>query len=137
MKIKVLLVMPNLEAQVIKIPANIKFIKAFVGENLSKIKLNENTMLIANKNAKLDDFNRIVGGNIVLGTFLIVSIKNNRRVSMKKKDIRKYINMFKLRKHQHKIDYYKEQYLEEYYSKQREIKLQNAKQNIEKIFKAA
>ena len=94
MKIKVLLVMPNKEVQVVKIPASIKFIKAFIGENLYRIKLNENTILIANEEAKLDEFNRILGGNIILGSFLIVSIKNNRRVSMRKKDIRKFTNMF-------------------------------------------
>jgi len=32
MKIKVLLVIPNQEVQMVKIPANIKFIKAFIGE---------------------------------------------------------------------------------------------------------
>ena len=114
MKIKVLLVMPGKEAQVVKIPASIKYIKAFIGENLFRIKLNENTTLIANKNAPHDEFNRIVGGNIILGTFFVVSIKNRRRISMKKKDIRKYTNMFKLRRHQKKIETYKEEYVAEY-----------------------
>lgn len=86
MKIKVLLVIPGKEVQTVRIPASIKFIKSFIGENLFRIKLDENTVLIANKNAKFDDFNRIFKGNIILGTFLIISIKNNRRVSMKKKN---------------------------------------------------
>ena len=76
MKIKSLLVMPGKEVQIVKIPASIKYIKAFIGEELYKVKLNENTLLIANKNAKIDEFNRILGTNILLGTFLIVSIKN-------------------------------------------------------------
>ena len=38
MKIKVLLVMPNKEVQVVRIPASIKFIKSFIGENLYRIK---------------------------------------------------------------------------------------------------
>ena len=107
MKIKVLLVMPNKEVQVVKIPASTKFIKAFIGDDLYRVKLNETTVLIANKNAKVDEFNRILGENILLGIFLIVSIKNNHRVSMKKKDIRKFTNMFKLRKHQRKVELYK------------------------------
>ena len=78
MKIKSLLVMPGKEVQIVKIPASIKYIKAFIGEELYKVKLNENTLLIANKNAKIDEFNRILGTNILLGTFLIVSIKNKR-----------------------------------------------------------
>ena len=135
MKIKVLLVMPGKEPKVVKIPANIKFIKAFIGNQLFVIKLDQNTFIFADKNASFDDFNRIYGSNIILGTFLIVSVKNKRRVSMKKKDIRRYINMFKLRKHQRKIDAYKEEFLEEYYSKLRKNKQKNAKRNKEEIFK--
>ena len=41
MKINCLLVMPGKEVQKAKIPANLKFIKAFIGENLLKIKVNE------------------------------------------------------------------------------------------------
>lgn len=137
MRIKVLLVMPGKEAQLVKIPANTKFIKSFIGNELFKIKLNENTMIYANKNASQDEFNRILGENILLGTFLIVSIKNNRRVSMKKKDIRKYTNMFKLRKHQKKINAYKDEYLEEYYSNQRILKQKNAERNKTEILKIA
>ena len=137
MKIKSLLVMPGREVQIVKIPASIKYIKAFIGEELYKVKLNENTLLIANKNAKTDEFNRILGTNILLGTFLIVSIKNNRRISMKKKDIRKFTNMFKLRKHQKKVEAYKEEYLEEYYTNQRIMKQKNAERNKREIFKIA
>lgn len=137
MKIKVLLVIPGKEVQTVRIPASIKFIKSFIGENLFRIKLDENTVLIANKNAKFDDFNRIFKGNIILGTFLIISIKNNRRVSMKKKTVRKYTNMFKIKKHQKKIDIYKDEYLEEFYSNQRKMKQKNANRNKEEIFKIA
>ena len=137
MKIKVLLVMPGKEVQIVKIPASIKYIKAFIGEELYKVKLNENTLLIANENATIDEFNRILGTNILLGTFLIVSIKNNRRISMRKKDIRKFTNMFKLRKHQKKVEAYKEEYLEEYYTNQRIMKQKNAERNKREIFKIA
>lgn len=41
---------------------------------------------------------------------------------MKKKDTRKFYNMFKLSKHQKKINHYKEEFLEEYYYRQRKIK---------------
>lgn len=138
MKIKVLLVMPDKEAQVVRIPANIKFLKAFLGENLLRIKLDDNNMIIANKDAKIDEFNRFLNGNVILGTFIIVSVrKNNRKVSMKKRDIRKYTNFFKLRKHQKKIDKIKDEYLEEFYFAQRKRKLENRKRNKEIIFKIA
>ncbi len=135
MKIKCLLVIPNKEVQVVRIPGNIKFIKAFIGNDLLKIKLNKDTVIYADKYAKTDEFNRILGERILIGTFIIVSIKNNRKVSMKKKDIRKYTNMFKLRIHQKKINIYKDEYLEEYYSNQRKMKQENAKRNKVEIFK--
>ena len=137
MKIKVLLVMPGKEVQTVRIPASIKYIKSFIGENLFRIKLDSNNILIADKDANFADFNRLLGGNVILGSFFIVSIKNNRRVSMKKKDIRKYTNMFKLKKHQKKIDIYKDEYLEEFYSNQRKMKQKNAKRNKEEIFQIA
>lgn len=137
MKIKVLLVMPGKEVQTVRIPASIKYIKSFIGENLFRIKLDSDNILIADKDANFVDFNRLLGGNVILGSFFIVSIKNNRRVSMKKKDIRKYTNMFKLKKHQKKIDIYKDEYLEEFYSNQRKMKQKNAKRNKEEIFKIA
>ena len=57
MRIKVLLVIPNQEVQVVKIPPSLKFIKSFIGENLFRLKLSKNTLLIANKNANIEDFN--------------------------------------------------------------------------------
>lgn len=122
MKIKVLLVMPEKEAQVLKIPRSSKFIKALIGNDLLKIKLEENIVLIANNNANLTEFNRFVGDKIILGMFIVVATKNKHRVSLTKKELRKYTNMFKLRKHKRKIDIYKEEYLEEYYSNQKNIK---------------
>ena len=137
MKIKCLLVMPGKEVQRVRIPANIKFIKALIGENLLNIRANENNIIIANQNARNDEFNRFFQGNILYGTFIVVSLKKNRRTSMKKKDIRKFSNMFKLSKHQKKIERFKEEFLEEYYYQQRKIKQKNRKHNKELIFKNA
>ena len=137
MKIKCLLVMPGKEVQRVRIPANIKFIKALIGENLLNIRANENNIIIANQNARNDEFNRFFQGNILYGTFIVVSLKKNRRTSMKKKDIRKFSNMFKLSKHEKKIEKFKEEFLEEYYYQQRKIKQKNRKHNKEVIFKNA
>lgn len=137
MKINCLLVMPGKEVQRVRIPANIKFIKALIGENLLNIRANENNIIIANQNARNDEFNRFFQGNILYGTFIVVSLKKNRRTSMKKKDIRKFSNMFKLSKHQKKIERFKEEFLEEYYYQQRKIKQKNRKHNKEVIFKNA
>lgn len=137
MKIKSLLVMPGKEAQIVKIPASLKFIKALIGENLFRVRLDSNNILIANNDASVEEFNRLFKDNIILGTFLIISIRRNRKVSMKKKSIRKYTNMFKLRKHQGKIDMYKEEYLENYYVNLRNQKLKNAEINKREIFELA
>ena len=137
MKIKCLLVMPGKEVQRVRIPANIKFIKALIGENLLNIRANQNNIIIANQNARNDEFNRFFQGNILYGTFIVVSLKKNKRTSMKKKDIRKFSNMFKLSKHQKKIERFKEEFLEEYYYQQRKIKQKNRKHNKEVIFKNA
>ena len=137
MKIKCLLVMPGKEVQRVRIPANIKFIKALIGEHLLNIRANQNNIIIANQNARNDEFNRFFQGNILYGTFIVVYLKKNKRTSMKKKDIRKFSNMFKLSKHQKKIERFKEEFLEEYYYQQRKIKQKNRKHNKEVIFKNA
>lgn len=137
MKIKVLLVMPGKEVSTVRIPASIKFIKSFIGNELLRFKLNDNTFIYTNKNANNDEFNRLLGGNILLGNFLIVSTKKNKMVSMKKRDIRKYANMFKLSKHEKKVNRYKEEFLEEYYFNQRKMKQKNAKRNKVEIFEMA
>ena len=137
MKIKCLLVMPNKEVQKVKIPGKIKFIKSLIGDNLLRIRTNKNNLIIANQNAENDEFNRLFQGCILYGTFLVVSIKNKKLTSMKKKDIRKFYNMFKLVKHQKKISKYKEEFWEEYYYRQREMKEKNREHNKEFIFKNA
>lgn len=135
MKIKALLVMPGKEVQLIKISANIQDIKKLIGKSLFRVRLDDNTLLIGNKHAQIDEFNRFFRGKIILGTFLIVSIKNSIRISMKKRNIIKYTNMFKLKKHQKKINIYKEEFLEEFYSKQRIMKQKKARQNKQNLLK--
>ena len=127
--------MPGKEVQSVRLPANIKFIKALLGENLLNIRANENNIIIANQNARNDEFNRFFQGNILYGTFIVVSLKKNKRTSMKKKDIRKFSNMFKLSKHEKKIERFKEEFLEEYYYQQRKIKQKNRKHNKAVILK--
>ena len=129
MKIKVLYIMPNKEVQKIKIPRNMKFIKALIGNELLRIKINENTMIIADKNADITEFNRIFKDSIIRGTFIVVSIKNKRRVTMTKREIRRYANMFKLKKQKRKIELYKEEYLEKYYLNETQMREKAIKEN--------
>ncbi|MEE0768516.1 MAG: hypothetical protein UIT70_01385 [Clostridia bacterium] len=135
MKIKCLLVMPGKEVQKLKIPASLKFIKAFIGENLLKIRVSENTIIYANQDAPNDEFNRIYQNYIIFGTFIVVSLKNSKRVSMKRRELRRYTNMFKLSKHKKKIERYKDEFLEEYYVSQRNIKEKSKEINKKLLFK--
>ena len=59
MKIKSLLVMPGKEVQIVRIPASIKYMKSLLGGDIYKITLNENTAIIASRNVKIEEFNRI------------------------------------------------------------------------------
>ncbi len=135
MKIKCLLVMPNKEVQRVKIPGSLKFVRALIGNDLLKIKASKNNLIIANQNAEKDEFNRLFQGCILYGTFLVVSTKNKRLTSMKRTDILKFYNIFKLARHQKKISIYKEEFLEEYYYRQKEMKEKNKEHNKESIFK--
>lgn len=137
MKIKVLLIIPNRKVQVVRIPSNIKFLKDFLGKELCQIRLDKNNILVADRKAEYDDFNRIYNGEIIRGPFFVISIKNRQRRSLNKKDIKKYSDIFKLEKHKITVDRYKEEYLEKYYLKQAKIKTKNKKHNKEVIFKSA
>ena len=91
MKIKSLLVMPGKEVQKVKIPANIKFIKSLLGDDLQKIRINENTIIYISKQTDYTEYNRLFDGYILIGTFLIVSIKNNKNILYFKKKYDKII----------------------------------------------
>ena len=54
---------------------------------------------------------------------------------MKRRDLRRYTNMFKLSKHKRKIEKYKDEFLEEYYFSQRIMKEKNREYNKKYLFK--
>ena len=137
MKIKVLLVQAGKEPRMVRMPANIKFIQRFIGTNLLKIQLDNSTYMYINSKANIEDFNRLYQGNIIYGDFIIFSMKKNKRVSIRKTEIQKYRNYFKLDKHLNKITRLKDEFLEEYYYTLRKNKLKNRKINKEQIFKIA
>ncbi len=134
MKIKVLLVMPGKEAQKVRIPASIKFIKSLIGDDLRKIRLGENTLLIASKNSNIEEVNRFYRDSIILGTFIIVGNKRNKLVSLKRREFNRYANMFKLSKQEKKVNQYKDELLEQYYCNQRKLKQKAVKENKRRIF---
>ena len=54
---------------------------------------------------------------------------------MKRRELRRYTNMFKLSKHKKKIERYKDEFLEEYYVSQRNIKEKSKEINKKLLFK--
>ena len=127
MKIKSLLVMPEKEVQLVRIPASLKFIKSLIGAKLIRIKLDDDTIILANKNAPREEYNRIVGQYIVRGSFLVIAMKNGRRTSLKKRQIKRYVNRFDLTKHKKKIDLYKNNFINKYLEN---VKPNKLKENI-------
>ena len=69
-----------------------------------------------------------------MGAFIVVGLKNNKLVSLKKREMKRYINMFKLEKHKNKVNQIKDEFLEKYYAKQINLKKKANKENKEKIF---
>ena len=68
-----------------------------------------------------------------MGPFFVVGLKNQKLVSLKKRELKKYFNMFKLSKHK-KVSEIKNEYLEKYYLNQRKLKKAAEKENKQKIF---
>ena len=134
MKIKILLVMPGKETQKVRIPASVKFIKSLIGNDLERIKLGENTLLIASRNPSIEEVNRFYRDSIILGTFIIVGNKRNKLVSLKRREFNRYANMFKLSKQEKKVNQYKDELLEQYYCNQRKLKQKAVKENKRRIF---
>lgn len=133
MKIKVLLVAPGMEVQKVKIPASTKFMKSFLRNDLVRLNKSNEIGFFGNSNPNIEDFNRLYKGNILMGPFFIVGLKNNKLVSLKKREIKKYTNLFKLSKHK-KINEIKEEFLEKYYYNQIKLKKAAEKENKQKIF---
>ena len=102
--------------------------------DLYKKNINRNTIIIASKNAPNKEFNRIFRGEIIVGSFFVISTKKGKLTSMRKNNIRRYTNMFLLRKHIKKVNKYQDEYLENYYYQQIKRKEKNIKHFREQIF---
>ena len=134
MKIKVLLVAPGMEVQKVRIPASTKFIKSFIGNDLIKLNITESVAIFANKNPNIEEFNRLYKDKIMMGSFFVVGLKKQKLASLKKREMKRYINLFKLSKHKVKIEKLKEEFLEKYYAKQINLKRKANKENRQRIF---
>ena len=108
-KIRVLVIKPNEEPHQVKIPHTLKDMQNVVGGLVEYVQLEHNVDLICNDEGKLLnlELNRLVGNDIIAGTFFIAGQLNGETISLSRKQIKKYRKIFRLDKDKHFIDYLK------------------------------
>ena len=97
-KIRILVVEPNKEPKQIKAEHTLENLQKLVGGLIEYVELDYNTDLICNEEGKLLglELNRKLENDIVAGTFFIVGQHNGETISLSKKQIKKYREMFRL-----------------------------------------
>lgn len=97
-KIRILVVEPSKEPRQIKVEHTLENLQRLVGGLIEYVELDCNTDLICNEEGKLLglELNRKLGNDIIAGTFLIVGQHNGETISLSRKQIKKYKEMFLL-----------------------------------------
>lgn len=115
-KIKVIVVEPNKEPYIKEIEHTLENLQSLVGGLIEFINLEDDIDIICNEEGKLKnlEFNRILGNDIIAGTFIIAGVnqKKGATISIPENKIKKYLDMFKLDKHMKKVDYMKSEFIE-------------------------
>ena len=108
-KIRILVVAPNEEPHQIKIPHTLKNMQNIVGGLIEYVELEHNVDLICNEEGKLLnlELNRLLGNDVIAGTFFIAGQHNGETISLSRKQIKKYKKAFRLEKDEYFIDYLK------------------------------
>lgn len=109
-KIRILVVEPNQEPKQVKIENSLKELQNIVGGLIEIVKLEHNADIICNEEGKLLnlELNRKLGQDVIAGTFIITGQHYGKTISLSKKQIKKYKNIFKLSNDKKYIDYLKE-----------------------------
>ena len=97
-KIRILVVEPSKEPKQIKVEHTLENLQKIVGGFIEYVELDYNTDIICNEEGKLLglELNRKLGNDIIAGTFLIVGQHNGETISLSRKQIKKYKEMFLL-----------------------------------------
>ena len=108
-KIRILVIKTNEEPHQLKIPHTLEDMQNVVGGLVEYVELEHNVDLICNDEGKLLnlELNRLVGNDIIAGTFFIAGQHNGETISLSRKQIKKYRKIFRLDKDKHFIDYLK------------------------------
>ena len=99
-KIRILVIEPSKEPYQLKIEHTLENMQNVVGGLIEFIELEPSVDLICNEEGKIDglELNRIVGNDIIAGTFFIAGQHQGETISLSKKQIRKYKEIFKMNK---------------------------------------
>ena len=105
-KIRILVVEPNKEPYKKKIPHTLEDMQRVVGGLIEFVELEYNVDLICNEEGKIYNLpmNRAIQNDIVTGTFFIAGQHNGETISLSKKQIKRYKNIFKLNRDKDLID---------------------------------
>lgn len=100
-KIRILVVEPFKEPYQIKIEHTLKNLQKIVDGYIEILQLEHNVDIICNDEGKINKLplNRFVDYDIIAGTFIIAGYKDSETISLSKKQIKKYKEVFKLDKH--------------------------------------
>ena len=101
-KIRVLIVEPNKEPYQIRIEHTLKNLQKIVGGYIEILQLDYNTDLVCNDEGKINrlPLNRFIDYDIIAGTFIIAGHKDSETISLSRKQIKKYKEIFRLDTHQ-------------------------------------
>lgn len=105
-KIRILVVEPNKEPYKKKIPHTLEDMQRVVGGLIEFVELEYNVDLICNEEGKIYNLpmNRAIQNDIVTGTFFIAGQHNGETISLSKKQIKRYKDIFKLNRDKDLID---------------------------------
>ncbi len=106
-KIRILVVEPFKEPYQIRIEHTLKNLQKIVGGYIEILQLDYNTDLVCNDEGKINrlPLNRFIDYDIIAGTFIIAGHKDSETISLSKKQIKKYKEVFRLDTHQKYMSY--------------------------------
>lgn len=106
-KIRVLIVEANKEPYQIRIEHTLKNLQRIVGGYIEILQLDYNTDLVCNDEGKINrlPLNRFIDYDIIAGTFIIAGHKDSETISLSRKQIKNYKEVFRLNTHQKYMRY--------------------------------
>ena len=107
-KIRILVVEPNKEPYQMKIEHTLRNLQKIVNGYIEIVELSPSVDLICNEEGKIKQLplNRFIDYDIIAGTFFIAGHRDEETISLSRKQIKKYKEIFKLSKHQDYMDFF-------------------------------